>query len=208
MPLPERPASIGRRPVHLRNIWMRGYHRQDGLYEIEGRVSDSKDLAFSPPAGDRKVGSGEFVHDMWVRIAVDTDLVVREIESVSDSTPYPVCREGGVNLERMVGVRIAAGWSNEVKRRLGGSVACTHIMELLIPMGTAAFQTIAEVRLARPPRLDPSGKPLKVDSCTAYAADRGIVGLHFPAFYTGNQDDAAQRADAQFGAGAVSAPES
>jgi hypothetical protein len=87
----------------------------------------------------------------------------------------------------MIGVRIAAGWSNEVKRRLGGSAACTHIMELLVPMGTAAFQTIAEVRLARPPRLDPSGKPLKVDSCTAYAADRGIVALNFPAFYTGGK---------------------
>lgn len=200
MPLPERPASLGRRPVHLRTISMRGYHRQDGLYEIEGRVSDSKDLPFSPPSGDRQVKSGELVHDMWVRVAVDTDLVVREIESVSDSTPYPVCREGGVNLERMIGVRIAAGWSNEVKRRLGGSAACTHIMELLVPMGTAAFQTIAEVRLARPPRLDPSGKPLKVDSCTAYAADRGIVALNFPAFYTGGQNAEAQRADALFGA--------
>jgi len=87
MPLPERPASIGRRPVHLRAITMRGYHRQDGLYEIEGRVSDSKDLPFSPPAGDRHVKVGDLVHDMWVRIAVDTDLVVHEIESVSDSTP-------------------------------------------------------------------------------------------------------------------------
>ena len=67
-------------------------------------------------------------------------------------------------------------------------------------MGTAAFQTIAEVRLARPPRLDPSGKPLKVDSCTAYAADRGIVALNFPAFYTGGQNAEAQRADALFGA--------
>lgn len=204
MPLPERPASLGRRPVHLRTISMRGYHRQDGLYEIEGRVSDSKDLPFSPPSGDRQVKSGELVHDMWVRIAVDTDLVVREIESVSDSTPYPVCREGGLNLERMIGVRIAAGWSNEVKRRLGGAAACTHIMELLIPMGTAAFQTIAEVRLARPPRLDASGKPLKVDSCTAYAADRGIVALNFPAFYTGSQTEESQRADALFGAASTS----
>jgi hypothetical protein len=200
MPLPERPASIGRRPVHLRAITMRGYHRQDGLYEIEGRVSDSKDLPFSPPAGDRHVKVGDLVHDMWVRIAVDTDLVVHEIESVSDSTPYPVCREGGMNLERLIGTRIAAGWSNEVKRKLGRSAACTHIMELLIPMGTAAFQTLAEVRLAKPPQLDPSGKPLTVESCSAYAADRGVVAMHFPAFYTGNQSAQAQRADAHFGA--------
>jgi len=39
-----------------------------------------------------------------------------------------------------------------------------------------------------------------VDSCTAYAADRGIVGLHFPAFYTGGQSEDAKLADAHFGA--------
>lgn len=37
------------------------------------------------------------------------------------------------------------------------------------------FETIAVVQLARPPRFDPSGKPLTVDSCTAYASDRGTV---------------------------------
>lgn len=204
MPLPERPASVGRRPVHLRTIWMRGYHRTDGLYEIEGRVSDTKDRTFSPPSGDRQVTAGDFLHDMWIRIVVDTDLVVHEIESVSDSTPYPVCREGGANLQSLVGSRIAAGWSNEVKRRLGRSAACTHLMELLIPLGTAAFQTIAEVRLARPPRRDPSGKPLKVDSCYAYASDRGVVALNYPEFYTGNQEEGAKRADVRF----INAPES
>lgn len=204
MPLPQRPVSQGRRPVHLRNIWMRGYHRTDGLYEIEGRVSDTKDQDFCPPSGDRQILAGEFLHDMWIRIAVDTDLVVHEIESVSDSTPYPVCREGGVNLQSLVGSRIAAGWSNEVKRKLGRSAACTHLMELLIPLGTAAFQTIAEVRLSRPARRDVSGKPLKVDSCSAYAADRGVVALNYPEYYTGRQDERAKIADARF----ITAPES
>jgi hypothetical protein len=100
----------------------------------------------------------------------------------------------------LIGTRIAAGWSNEVKRKLGRSAACAHITELLIPMGTAAFQTLAGVRLARPPQLDPSGRPLKVESCSACAADRGAVAMHLPAFYTGNQRAQAQRADARFGA--------
>ncbi len=185
---------------------MRGYQRTDGLYEIEGRVTDTKDSDFVSPAGGRSVAAGGFIHDLWIRFAVDTDLMVHEIESVSDATPYPVCREGGVNLQRMVGVRIAAGWSNEVKRRLGRSAACTHLMELLIPMGTAAFQTIAEVRLARPPRLDVSGKPFKVDSCTAYASDRGVVGVQFPQFYTGQQTAEEQSADARFAQGGADRP--
>ncbi len=179
---------------------MRGYLREDGLYDIEGRVCDTKDHDFNPPSGDRQVSAGDFIHDLWVRMTVDTDLVVHEIESVSDATPYPLCREGGVNLQRMVGARIAAGWSLEVRRRLGRSAACTHLMELLIPMGTAAFQTIAPVRLARPDKLDVSGKPLKIDSCSAYAADRGVVARRFPNFYTGSQSALEQQADADFDA--------
>jgi hypothetical protein len=198
MPLPQRPSSLGRRPVHLRTVWMQGYHRTDGLYEIEGRVSDSKNLDFCPPAGNRLVEAGDFIHDLWIRFAVDTDMVIHEIESVSDATPYPLCSEGGVNLQRLVGSRIAAGWSNEVKRKMGRSSGCTHLMELLIPMGTAAFQTIAEFRLARPPKLDASGKPFKVDSCSAYAADRGVVAKLYPKFYSGRQDPDAARADAEF----------
>ena len=41
---------------------------------------------------------------------------------------------------------------------------------------------------------------LQVDSCAARAADRGIVALIFPAFYTGGQNAEAQRADTLFGA--------
>lgn len=194
MPLPS-PSSPSRREIHLRRIEMRGYERDDGLYDVEGRVTDTKSHAMRPPAGERAVAPGEPLHDLWLRLTVDADLVVRDVASASDATPYAICREGGANLRRMVGVRIAGGWTAEVKQRLGGSAACTHLMELLIPMGTAAFQTLAPVRLARPDRLDAAGRPLKIDSCTAYAADRGVVARRWPGHYTGAQSPASIDAD-------------
>lgn len=39
MPLPDSPH---RTEVHLRRIEMRGYRRDDGMYEIDGRVTDIK----------------------------------------------------------------------------------------------------------------------------------------------------------------------
>lgn len=39
MPLPESP---NRTELHFRRIVMRGYRRDDGLYEIDGRVVDTK----------------------------------------------------------------------------------------------------------------------------------------------------------------------
>jgi hypothetical protein len=186
VPLPPSAGSAGRQEIHHRSIDMRGYLRPDGLYDIEGRVCDTKTRDFAPPTGVT-VRAGDFIHDIWVRMTVDTDLVVHEVASSSDSTPYPICGEGGLNLQRIVGLRIAAGWSGEVKRRLGGKQACTHLMELLIPMGTAAFQTIAEVRLARPDSFDAKGRPHRLDSCTAFSAERGVVAQRWPDFYAGQQ---------------------
>ena len=63
-------------------------------------------------------------------------------------------------------------------------------MELLLPMATAAFQTLAPVRLSRPPKLDAQGRPLKIHSCYAYAATREVVQRLWPKFHT---SEAAER---------------
>ena len=180
MPL---PVNSNRTPVHHRSIEMRGYRRDDGLYEIDGHVVDRKSHPMRVE-GRPAWSAGEAIHDMWVRLVVDQDLVVHEVVAVSDSTPYPVCREATEPMQRIVGERIAPGWSNVVKARLGGAIGCTHLMELLIPMGTAAFQTLAEVRLARPDKLDALGRPTKINSCYAFASHREIVERRWPAFHT------------------------
>lgn len=184
MPL---PASPDRTELHLRRIEMRGYRRADGLYEIDGRVTDTKSNALRAPGG------AEFpphtpIHDMWIRLVVDADLVVHDIVAVSDATPFAVCREAVAPMRAIVGERIKSGWSMMVKARLGGAAGCTHLMELLIPMATAAFQTITEVRLARPDALNAAGRPLKIDSCYAYAATRELVRRRWPLHYRGPRD--------------------
>ncbi len=174
-----------REEMHLRQIEMRGYRRADGLYEIEGRVNDRKPFDFAPPSEPRAVPAGEFIHDMWVRLVVDEDLVVRDVEAVSDSVPHPPCSEAGRTLKKMIGVRIARGWTREVKQRLGGAASCTHLMELLIPLATAAYQTVAPARMAVIEQLAPGQRPRKIDTCFAYAADREVVKLRWPEHYTG-----------------------
>ncbi|HTQ01893.1 MAG TPA: DUF2889 domain-containing protein [Casimicrobiaceae bacterium] len=180
MPLPE---STKRTELHLRRIEMRGYRRDDGLYEIDGRVTDTKTQALRTWSGS--VAAGTPIHDMWVRLVVDEDLLVHDIVAVSDASPHTVCREAVEPMQAIVGERIRAGWTNRVKAKLGGAKGCTHLMELLIPLATAAYQTIAPVRLARPDVVDPSGRPLKIDSCYAYSSTREIVALRWPDHYRG-----------------------
>lgn len=198
MPLSHGAAQQGREEMHVRRIEMRAYRRTDGLIDVEGRVTDQRAKQMKLFAGDRVVAPGELVHDLWVRLIVDDALHIRDVETASDSRPYPMCSEGGANFGRLIGLRIGPGWSHAVKQRLGRAEGCTHLMELLIPMATAAWQAIAEIRLARPDQLDASGRPVRIDGCTAFAADRGLVAIRWPAHYTGTQDREAIERDIFF----------
>src|SRR5438067_841656 len=151
MPLASHTASdassaIEREELHFRRIDMRGYRRSDGLYELEGRVTDCKPFDFPHLGyGGKGVSAGEFIHDMGVRLVFDDDLVVHDVETFTARAPYPACPEGGGALKSIKGLRMTSGWSRAVRERLRGPRSCTHLMELLIPMGTAAFQSLAGV---------------------------------------------------------------
>ncbi len=181
MPLPDSPH---RTELHLRRIEMRGYRRDDGLYEIDGRVTDTKPRDLNTQGGTF-IPAGTPIHDMWLRLVVDDTLLVHDVVAVSDATPFAVCREAVAPMRVIVGERIRGGWTMMVKAKLGGAVGCTHLMELLIPMATAAYQTLTEVRLSRPDVLNAAGRPQKIDSCYAYAATREIVRRKWPLHYRG-----------------------
>lgn len=86
-------------------------------------------------------------------------------------------------MRAIVGERIRAGWSMMVKAKLGSAIGCTHLMELLIPMATAAYQTLSDVRLAAPDVLNSKGRPVKIDSCYAFGRQRELVRKRWPEFY-------------------------
>lgn len=161
---------------------MRGFRRDDGLYEIDGRVTDTKAHSLRTIDGS-EISAHAPIHDMWIRLVVDDTLLVHDVVAVSDATPFPVCREAVAPMRAIVGERIKSGWSNMVKAKLGGATGCTHLMELLIPLATAAYQTLAEVRLARPDPVNAIGRPLKIDSCYAFAATRDLVRTKWPGFH-------------------------
>ncbi len=175
--------DVKREELHFRRIDMRGYSRSDGLYEVEGRVVDHKPYDMAPLDGGRATLANEAIHDMGVRLVFDADMFVRGIQTFTNSAPYQACPEGGRSLQSLVGVRMVSGWSKEVRSRLGGASTCTHLMELLIPLGTVAFQSLSALARTRPERVDADGRPVKIDSCYAYGAERELVRLRWPQFY-------------------------
>ena len=62
-------------------------------------------------------------------------------------------------------------------------------MELLTPMATTALQTMWPLNKDRPIKTDAKGRPLKIDSCFAYAANREVVMQVWPQHYTGPKSE-------------------
>jgi hypothetical protein len=174
-----------REAIHLRRIECRGYRRRDGLWDIEGHLVDTKPVE-TAHAWSGRLPAGEPVHDMWVRLTIDDAMVVRDVEAAVDRSPYPPCPHAAPSLAALKGHRIAPGWSMLVKRLLGGVKSCTHLMELLLPIATTAYQTLAPERRARDQRAGaPAARPAKIDSCYAYASQREVVARFWPEFYEG-----------------------
>ncbi len=182
--------GLSREELHFRRVDMRAWKRSDGLFEVEGRVTDRKPFEFKSPNGFKRVPAGEPIHDMVVRLAFDTDMLVHDVSAFTLAAPYDTCFDAGPTLQTMKGLRIAAGWGSEVRKRLGGAQCCTHLMELLIPMATVAYQSLTMHRAGRPDILNPQGVPVKLNSCWAYASDGDVVKRKWPAFYTGPKSEA------------------
>lgn len=176
-------ANVVREELHFRRIDMRGYRRSDGLFEVEGRVIDRKPGDFMPASSSRLVPAHEPIHDMGVCLVFDKAMVVHEVKTFTDAAPYSVCPEGGRALQSLKGVRIAAGWSREVRSRLSGARSCTHLMELLMPLATTAIQSMSGLRVDEKEAVDASGRPKKIDSCYAYSAERELVHRRWPEFH-------------------------
>lgn len=166
-----------REELHHRRMSFRGYRRKDGRFDVECTLLDTKGYDMTPPGGRRTVLSGEPVHQMAIRLVVSNQLVVDEVEASSDATPFDVCPEAVGSLTAIIGLKIGPGWTMTIKSRLGGAASCTHLAEMLVAMGTAAYQTI--VPHNRMNGVETDGFPLekKVNSCHAYSEHGHLVNF-------------------------------
>jgi hypothetical protein len=141
----------GRRLIHRRKVECQGYLRADGLWDIEGRLSDSKTHPVTLAEG-RIVAAGQTYHGMLIRLTLDNDFIVREVHVAMPDVPTSQCRGAMPGYEKLLGERIGPGFSRRIKELFGGIGGCVHLTELLLPMATTAFQTIPMARAMVAPR--------------------------------------------------------
>ena len=198
MPLSE---PVPREPLHLRDIELRGYRRNDGLYDIEARLTDTKTYAFSNSERGQ-IDPGVPLHRMLARMTLNTEMVITAFEAVTEFGPYAICPTAAPNFARLAGLKIGRGFLKAANERVGGVHGCTHLRELLGQMGTVAFQTLFAVRIKREtapnavassdqaiapgPAAEKPSRPMMLGTCLAYAPDSPVVARQWPQFYTGS----------------------
>jgi len=175
---------VGRQHLHTRRVTCQGFYRDDGLFDVEGRITDEKTYEHANEwRGPLK--AGDLVHDMSIRLTLDH------------------------RFKKLIGLRVGPGFTRAVRQRLGGTHGCTHLVELLGPVATTAFQTAGSkkandlqlahrIKIGKPPKPrdpnQPQRKPYMVDNCYAWASDGEVTKRWVPQFYTGPDAEAVRAA--------------
>ena len=205
MPL---PPPVARQHLHTRRVTCQGYDRDDGLWDIEGRITDEKTYEH-PNEWRGPLKPGDHVHDMSIRLTIDHKFTIVDVEAVTDKSPYQMCGGIAPDFKKLIGLRIGGGFHRHVRERLGGVHGCTHLVELLGPVATTAFQTAGSrkaselqnahrAKIGKPPKerdpSQPQRRPYMLDICHARASDSEVTKRWVPQFYTGPDAEAVRAA--------------
>jgi hypothetical protein len=175
MPLP--PPDCERDASHQRSITVSAHARRDGLWDIEGHLSDA--WPHPVPAAGAMLPAGQPMHSMWLRLTVDRSATIVAAQAVTDAGPYgAACAAITPDYGQLVGVRIARGYRDAIRRLFGRTAGCTHMSELAAVMGSAALQALWDTMVQ-----DEQTQPFSIDGCHALKSSGPQVARFFPRWY-------------------------
>ncbi|WP_299176557.1 DUF2889 domain-containing protein [uncultured Neptuniibacter sp.] len=182
MPL---PTPTSRTLKHTRRVICEGFKRDDGLWDIEAYLIDTK--TFNMKNHDRDSGqitAGEPLHGMSIRITVDLSLNILDAVTSMDYTPFTACKSITEAYKQLIGLQIKPGFTKQTKELFSGRLGCTHLLELLGPLATAAFQSTHQEREEQANYWqDGDVKPPMLDTCHSLASNGPIVKTLWPLHY-------------------------
>lgn len=188
-------APAARKHLHTRTVECVGYHRDDGLWDIEAHLVDVKTYTF--PNHDRgEIKPGEALHNMWIRLTIDDEFLIKDVEAVTDDSPFLQCGDIAVAYRKLIGLRIGRGFHSHVNELFSGAAGCTHLLELLRPLATTAYQTLYPAREKQRRQAASHKKPGIIDSCYALRSDGEVVAREWPDFFAAPDQPATEKSEA------------
>jgi len=136
--------------MHTRRIECEGFRRADGMFEIDGHITDIRPFPYYGHWSNDVV-DGKPVHEMWLRLVIDENKTIVDVEAALDHTPFPTCGEVTNHYKRLIGITIGPGLGKQVFDQVGGTEGCTHVTGLVQTMATTLLQALAsEAQRVRP----------------------------------------------------------
>ena len=172
-------TEVERELLHTRRVRYEGYKRADGLWDIEGHLTDIKNHDYHLKTGVRR--AGQPVHSMWLRLTIDRKFNVVDAAASSEVVPYPGgCETIAPAYRALVGLNLIKDFRGKTRELLGGVRGCTHLTEMLAGMPTAAIQSFAgEMKEDQ----DDGRKPFQLDQCHALETSTETVRRWYPKWY-------------------------
>ena len=176
--------------MHTRSIECEGFLRDDGLWEVEARLRDTKPFTQRASRFREELKPGDPVHDIGLRLAIDDDHDhPRGGGDDARRRPTRPASRSSRSWQRLVGERIGTGWREVVRRKIGRLETCTHLMELLGPAVTTLYQTMShgkkpEGRDSLENQQNSGKRPFFIGGCHSWRTDGPVVAAMFPQFAT------------------------
>ena len=168
-------------PVHERRLEFRTYPLEDNRLVVEGWLRDERLMKGYHWNGRSRLPG--VVHWMCVRLLVgDWPPTILDAEAEMPEIPHERCPTTLESVKKVIGMPIVAGYSEEVRKRLGGIQGCTHMTHLITVMGPAAlhgYWTHASRKRRPLPRSMEQipGLEYLIDSCTLWKKDGPMIDM-------------------------------
>lgn len=168
--------------MHGRSVRVQTYQRDDGLFDLEAELIDTKAYDYPTRRGIHR--AGEPVHHMHLRVTIDDEFNIVGAEAAYDAAPFGEgCSAIATDYAGLVGMNLLRGFRHQVKSRFGRTAGCTHMSELTGALPTAAIQTMAQRRHAERAAGTQTERPFQLDGCHALRVDGPIVQSEHPRWY-------------------------
>ncbi len=131
--------SLKGRKIHTRNIQIATYETDTENLIVEGILKDNLLISHYDTSGEKH--PPDTVHHMVVRMLIETtSFRIENIEVEMPVFPQKDCGETSKSLDKIIGMKIAPGFTEKTKNMLGGTNSCSHLKTLVLSMASAAVQ--------------------------------------------------------------------
>jgi len=107
-------------------------------------------------------------------------LTIIEAEAEMHKAPNELCPTVADSVKKIVGLSIASGFSDQVRKRLSGVVGCSHLTHLILAMGPAVLHGFWAQQTRKPLPVPGSfeevpGLPYLINCCRLWKEDGPLV---------------------------------